>query len=58
MKQKERRILETISNREAMHVFNKRHRVGSSYRLPTLVSFPSEPDMDEGNSLVSTKFEV
>ncbi|KAG0585729.1 hypothetical protein KC19_2G033600 [Ceratodon purpureus] len=56
MKQKERRILETISNREAMHVFNKRHRVGSSYGLPTLVSFPSEPDMDEGNSLGALVF--
>ena len=45
--------LETIPKTETMHVSNKRQRVGSGYRLLTLVSFSSEPDMDEGNSLVS-----
>jgi hypothetical protein len=53
MKKEVSQILETISNKEAMHVSNKRQRVGSSYRLPTLISFSSEPDMDEGNSSVS-----
>ena len=53
MKKDESEILETISNKEAMLVSNKRHRVGSSYRLPIFVSCSSETDMDEGNSSVS-----
>ncbi|KAG0614608.1 hypothetical protein M758_6G190000 [Ceratodon purpureus] len=42
--------LEKVSNTEAMHVSNKRQRVGSSYRPLSSVPFSSTPDMDEGNS--------
>lgn len=45
--------LETISSTKAMRVSNKRQRLGSCYSLPTLVSFSSGLDMDEGNSSVS-----
>lgn len=58
MKIEQGQKLETISNTEAMHVTNKRQRVGSSNRLPTLVSLSWEMHMDEGNSSVSIYFKV
>jgi len=58
MKKEQSQKLEAISNTEAMRVTNKRQRVSSSNRLPSLVSLSWETHMDEGNSSVSIYFKV
>jgi len=56
MKREQSQKLEIISNVDAMHVTNKRQRVGSSNRLPSLVTLSRETHTDEANNSVSTYY--